>query len=159
MSIKRYPWKHLLCITLCIGGSMRHVLRTSVASFPDAVCDRLEVSGSSRSSSDTWCCFSYVCGRRERARAVSEGAWSSRANSGALRLARGAIAGQKSQRVRDHKKVRRKEKRETSVQESRQGNLLARTERQASKPNRSWAVPSSPLTTPCLRASFPKIVF
>jgi hypothetical protein len=57
------------------------------------------------------------------------GAWSSRANSGAFRLVRGAIAGQESQSVRDHKKVRRKEKRETSVQESRQENLLARTER------------------------------
>jgi hypothetical protein len=44
------------------------------------------------------------------------GAWSSRANSGAFRLVRGAISGQKSQSVRDHKKVRRKEKRETSVQ-------------------------------------------
>ncbi len=109
---------------------MRHVLRTSVVSFPDAVCDRLEVSGSSRSSSDTWCCFSYVCGRRERARAVSEGAWSSRANSGALRLARGAIAGQKSQSVRDHKKVRRKEKREKrNFGASRAGKTCLRAQR------------------------------
>jgi hypothetical protein len=94
-----------------------------------------------------------------RGRGLSLRVFDQRGNSGAFRLVRGAIAGQKSQRVRDHKKVRRKEKRETSVQESRQENLLARTERQASKPNRSWAVPSSPLTTPCLRASFPKIVF
>ncbi len=36
--------------------------------------------------------------------------WSSSGNSGAFRLVRGAIAGQESQSVRDHKKVRRKEK-------------------------------------------------
>jgi hypothetical protein len=82
--------------------------------YPDidtrCACLQVAARASSRSNSDTWCRFSYVCGRRERARAVSGGAWSSRANSGAFRLVRGAITGQESQSVRDHKKVRRKEK-------------------------------------------------
>ncbi len=38
------------------------------------------------------------------------GVWSSSGNSGAFRLVRGAITGQKSQSVRGHEKVRRKEK-------------------------------------------------
>jgi hypothetical protein len=82
--------------------------------YPDidtrCACLQVAARASSRSNSDTWCRFSYVCGRRERARAVSGGVWSSSGNSGAFRLVRGAIAGQESQSVRDHKKVRRKEK-------------------------------------------------
>ncbi len=60
-----------------IYTNQRHVHQRDCLTHPgvDAWCARLQVAAraSSRSNSDTWCRFSYVCGRRERARAVSGG--------------------------------------------------------------------------------------